>query len=131
MRIMKTILTAFCMLAFTTTAQVQTDKVAHFGVGYMSGAMTSGLITSFGNWKNEWVKSVGFGTLAGVILGTGKELYDQHQGRPFDIKDLGATVVGSLVGSITVKIVVDFSRKKIVEKSFWISEYNTKIRKWV
>lgn len=106
------------MLAFTTSAQIQTDKVAHFGVGYMSGAMTSGLVTAFGNGKNEWVKSIGFGTLTGVVLGTGKELYDKHQGRPFDIKDLGATVVGSLVGSVSVKIIVDLSRKKHT-KSVW------------
>ena len=50
---MKTILTALYMLAFTTSAQIQTDKVAHFGVGYMSGVMTSGLITAFGNCKNS------------------------------------------------------------------------------
>ena len=100
------------LLASSTHAQIQTDKVAHFGVGYVTGAVSSSIVLINSNGKNEWFKSLAVGFGSGLIIGTGKELYDQWKYGGFNWVDLGATVLGSTLGSVTIKISINRYEKK-------------------
>ena len=79
----------------------QVDKVAHFGVGYVIGATSSALTSKQKPVVNI---SIGFGT--GLVVGTAKELYDKSKGGQFNYKDLGATVLGSALGTITISYTI-------------------------
>ena len=106
--------TALLITGLQAKAQV-TDKVAHFGVGYIAGSISSGITLINSNGKNEWLKAISVGTASGIILGTAKEVYDYKNNGPFDWKDLGATVLGSTLGSITVKISINrYERKHLI-----------------
>lgn len=104
---MRKLLFMALMFASTCNSQIQTDKVAHFGVGYVAGSLTSSITLINSNGKNEWWKSIGVGIGSGLILGVGKEMYDQHKYGGFDWKDLGCTVLGSALGSVTVKLTIN------------------------
>lgn len=104
----------FISISSMMNAQV-TDKVAHFGVGYVAGSISSGVTLINSNGKNEWLKSISVGTASGIILGTTKEVYDYKNNGPFDWKDLGVTVLGSTLGSITIKISINrYERKHLI-----------------
>jgi len=90
----------------------QVDKFAHLGVGYIAGATTSATTLIFSNGKNETLKSLSVGIGSGVILGTAKEIYDFKSYGVFNWKDLGATVLGSALGSITIKISINLYERK-------------------
>lgn len=95
------------ILLMAFSANGQTDKVAHFGVGYITGATTSATVLRFSNGKNKTLKTLSFGIASGLIVGTGKELYDLKSYGVFNWKDLGATVIGSALGSVTVRISIN------------------------
>ena len=63
----------FLLLTFVGYSQVETDKVAHFGVGYVVGVSTSAV---FIKQKPIVSFSIGFGT--GVLIGAAKEFYDSR-----------------------------------------------------
>lgn len=109
---MKTLTIIALLFASSSYAQIKTDKVAHFGVGYVVGATTGAITLINSNGKNEWWKSLAVGFGSGLVIGTGKELYDQHKYGGFDWQDLGATVLGSTLGSVTIKISIDQYKKK-------------------
>ena len=79
----------------------QVDKVAHFGVGYIATATTSALMSKQTPWKNL---AIGIGS--SVVLGTAKELYDYNKKGVFNYKDLGATVLGGVLGSVTIRFTI-------------------------
>lgn len=108
---MKKLLIAL-LLAQSANAQVQTDKVAHFGTGYVAGSVSNSIVLINSNGKHEWWKSVGVGIGSGLIIGTGKELYDQWKYGGFDWVDLGSTVLGSTLGSVTIKISINSYLRK-------------------
>lgn len=109
---MKTLVTIILISIGLNASSQVTDKVAHFGVGYVSGSLTSSIVLTHSNGKNEWLKSIAFGTLSGAILGTAKEVYDFKDYGRFDWNDLGATVLGSTLGSVTIKISINQYEKK-------------------
>ena len=80
------------LFASSSYAQIQTDKVAHFGIGYVVGTTTSSISLINSKCKHEWLKSIGVVVGSGLTIGIGKELYDQHKYGGFDWKDLGCTV---------------------------------------
>jgi len=79
----------------------QVDKVAHFGVGYVIGATSSALTN-----KQKPIVNISIGFGAGLVVGTAKELYDKSKGGQFNYKDLGATVLGSALGTITIRYTI-------------------------
>lgn len=99
---MKTLIFAL-LISTTVSAQIQTDKVAHFGVGYVSGVIATGLTKPS---KLTWFKSIAIGFGTSATLGIGKEIYDKSKGKEFSYKDIGATVLGGIIGSVSVKIVI-------------------------
>lgn len=94
----KIILILILLLSFTCKSQ-QVDKVAHFGVGYITSATTSALT----NKQSPWI-NITIGVSTAFIVGTGKELYDCNKNNvKFNWKDLGWTVAGGVAGSITIR----------------------------
>ncbi len=68
---MKKTLTLIALaFALNSTAQLKTDKVAHFGIGYVTGALTTSATLIYSNGKHEWLKSLSVGIASGVIVGT-------------------------------------------------------------
>jgi uncharacterized protein YfiM (DUF2279 family) len=96
---MKTLI-VFLFLSLSCKGQ-QVDKVAHFGVGYVLGA-TSSALTS----KQKPIVNISIGVGTGIIIGTAKELYDYRVKGQFNYKDLGATVLGSALGTITIRYTI-------------------------
>ncbi len=96
---MKTII-LFLLISLNANSQ-QVDKVAHFGVGYVIGA-TSSALTS----KQKPIVNISIGIGTGLIIGTAKELYDYQVKGQFNYKDLGATVLGSALGTITIRYTI-------------------------
>jgi len=90
----------------------QVDKVAHLGLGYIAGATISATTLILSNGKNETLKSLSVGIGSGVILGTAKEFYDFKSYGVFNWQDLGVTVLGSALGSVTIKISINFYERK-------------------
>lgn len=100
---MKALVLIALLITSTSQAQIQTDKVAHFGVGYVSGAIAAGITKPT---KLTWFKSIALGFGTSAVLGVGKEFYDQSKGKEFSYKDIGATVMGGVLGSVSIKIVI-------------------------
>jgi hypothetical protein len=96
---MKTLI-LFLLISFNSNSQ-QVDKVAHFGVGYVLGATSSALTN-----KQKPIVNISIGIGTGLIIGTAKELYDKSKGGQFNYKDLGATVLGSALGTITIRYTI-------------------------
>lgn len=93
--------------ASKAVAQVQTDKVAHFGVGYVVSASTTAILQRYDVKGAVWY-GIGLGTLLGIV----KELYDKHSGngQP-SYSDAFSTIGGSVAGSVTVRISINNKRK--------------------
>ncbi len=105
-------LAAIILISIGLNANSQVDKVAHFGVGYISGALTSGVTLVHSNGKHEWLKSISFGAAVGTAVGLGKEIYDYKDYGLFDWGDLGATVLGAVAGSVHVTFTINRYEKK-------------------
>ena len=99
------------MLFISISGKSQTDKVAHFGVGYIFSSIATGIVIKNSHNQHEWVKSLTVGIGTSILAGTAKELYDLYDYGRFDWEDLGATVIGGIGGTISVKITINQTRK--------------------
>lgn len=90
----------FLLISSNANSQ-QVDKVAHFGVGYVIGETSSALTN-----KQKPIVNISIGIGTGLIVGTAKEIYDKSKGGQFNYKDLGATVLGSALGTITIRYTI-------------------------
>lgn len=92
-------------------AQLEKDKVLHFGAGVLSGA-TGALVAdqlSDGNRVWTFAGAVGGSLLAGVI----KETIDQNKSNNnWDNGDLAATVLGGVTVGVTIDLFSGKKRKK-------------------
>ena len=90
------------LLLISTNLSAQTipqDKMLHFSGCYIVSATTTTLASYYLPRKKAfWV-----GVSVGTALGLAKEIWDINNGTP-EIKDLGADILGSIAGSITVTI---------------------------
>jgi uncharacterized protein YfiM (DUF2279 family) len=95
-----TILTAI-LLTSAISAQVAYDKKLHIGAGVVVGTWGTFAGNSM-NWTPE--QSALFGVGSVVVAGVGKEAWDYSwrifgdTSARFDVKDLGATMIGGAVG---------------------------------
>ena len=87
---MKRLIAIVIILLVSTicSAELQVDKVAHFGVGYMLTDITCELSP-----KENQTEAKLFGLGATMLLATMKESQDAH----WDWQDWTATVLGSVV----------------------------------
>lgn len=94
----------YILILFTTfaTAQIQHDKVLHFGTGAVIGSTAYFIAYDITKSKNKaFMASIGSSLLAGLA----KELYDSRKGGTgFDNNDLLATGLGGLTIGITINI---------------------------
>lgn len=104
------ILGMFFMAIPTLKGQlIQQDKILHFGVGSVIGAGTTGVVYSITKNKTKAVIwGIGLSTLAGIT----KEVIDHNRYGKADTGDMVATTLGGVLGSFSVKIVLDKKRKR-------------------
>ena len=75
------------------------DKLLHLSASYVIASTTTSLVScKYSKKQAFWI-----GVATGTAVGVGKELYDIKHGNP-EWGDLGADVVGALLGSFTVTI---------------------------
>ena len=75
------------------------DKLLHLSATYVIASTTTSLVScKYSKKQAFWI-----GVATGTAIGVGKELYDIKHGNP-EWGDLGADVVGALLGSFTVTI---------------------------
>ncbi len=72
--------------------QIPKDKQLHFTAGAVIGGWGTLTVSQETLWKPAIA-----GVLWATVAGAGKESYDKMTGGKFDVKDLGATVIGSIV----------------------------------
>ena len=75
------------------------DKLLHLSASYVIASATTSLVS----YKYPKKKAFWIGVATGTLVGIGKELCDIKHGNP-EWGDLGADVVGALLGSFTVTI---------------------------
>ena len=89
------ILSIALLLSISVTAQtIQKDKQKHFVAGVVSGYIGSKLT------KNKFLGAL----VSSIIVGVGKEVYDEIKYKGFDNKDILATALGGVTIGITIKI---------------------------
>ena len=88
-------------------AQLEKDKVLHFGAGALSGAAGALLASEISNGDRAWtfVGAVG----SSLLVGLAKESLDKNNGNEWDNGDLAATVLGGVTVGVTIDL---FSGKK-------------------
>lgn len=89
----------------------QNDKLLHLSAGYVSASFTSGVLQHY-NVKH----SILIGFSSGVVLGIGKEIYDEYftpRGE-FDPIDLLYTVSGATMGCLTIKFSIPNKKKPVL-----------------
>ncbi len=118
----------FSLLAFSTFAQraqgdsfleyyTAPDKLLHAGAGYgISATITTGYATA--RPDEPLINAVGLGIIGGTLSGALKEIALDHYGglgQP-DAGDFYATMMGSIVGSLTTAAVIRWSRKRSAKR---------------
>lgn len=95
----KSILILALLSTIAHAQKLPVDKVAHFGVGFVSSSMTTAILTRY-DVKRPALIGFGFG----FALGVGKEISDIYTGGSPEFKDACATILGSALGCVTIKI---------------------------
>ena len=89
------ILSIALLLSTSVTAQtIQKDKQKHFVAGVVSGYIGSKLT------KNKFLGAL----IGSLIVGVGKEVYDEIKYKGYDNKDILSTALGGFTVGITIKI---------------------------
>lgn len=90
MKKLATILIA-ALITGTVIGQIPYDKKLHVGAGFAIGTWGTFAGNSM-NLKPERATLFGIGSVA--VAGLGKEIWDEIEYGGFDVKDLGATMIG-------------------------------------
>lgn len=91
----KLVLVTVLLLSISLTAQtIQKDKQKHFVAGVVSGFVGSKIT------KHKFLGAL----VSSIIVGVGKEVYDEIKYKGFNNKDILATALGGLTVGVTIKI---------------------------
>jgi len=96
----------FCLALLITTiasAQIQNDNLIHVGGSYVISSMTAAII--YNKTKNK-KKALICGLVVSLVLGAGKEVYDNRLGTKDTCTDLLSNTIGSTLGIVTIKIAI-------------------------
>ena len=96
----------FCLALLITTiasAQIQNDNLIHVGGSYVISSMTAAII--YNKTKNK-KKALICGLVVSLVLGAGKEVYDNRLGTKDTYTDLLSNTIGSTLGIVTIKIAI-------------------------
>lgn len=121
------LLTILCLLislniqaqkkTFTQYIEDNPDKVNHFSCGFLIGVTANALTEEITTSKTlGLISGVAFGILAGHL----KETYDKNHGGFYSKPDLKATILGTVLGSVSIRIIFGNSvHRKKVDKQFY------------
>lgn len=97
------------------------DKQFHLEAGAVIGAW--GTLLAKPEERHGW-KPVITGISSATIAGIGKETYDAMCGRKFDLKDLGATIIGGAVSVGIIKLCTPKKKSRFMHYGSTIIENN-------
>lgn len=91
---MKNLIFVLFFLCAVANAEIETDKIAHFGVSYAANSLLYNYFRSRGMSKKEALVT---STFAVLLVGFAKESIDATVKHPsqFDVGDMGANALGS------------------------------------
>ncbi len=91
-------------------AQLENDKVLHFGAGVLSGAAGAFIASELSDGDRCWtyVGAVGTSLLAGLA----KESLDKKDSNAWNNGDLAATVLGGITVGVTIDLFRGKKRRK-------------------
>jgi uncharacterized protein YfiM (DUF2279 family) len=103
MRIILLFCVALLLSASPLNAQIERDKIAHFGLGAVSGAAGAFVASELTDRNRFWTVT---GSIAGSLLaGVAKEALDERTANSWDNADLGATVLGGITVGVTIELI--------------------------
>lgn len=109
---MKNLLVVFILLSSLVQlhAQLENDKVLHFGAGALSGAAGAFIASELSDGDRVWtyVGAVGTSLLAGLA----KESIDKKNNNAWSNGDLAATVLGGITVGVTIDLFRGKKRRK-------------------
>ena len=85
------------------SAQIQNDDLIHIGGSYAISSMTAAMV--YNRTKNK-KKALISGLVVSLVLGVGKEVYDNRLGSKDTCTDLISNTIGSTLGLVTIKIAI-------------------------
>jgi len=95
------------LMTFQCNAQLEQDKVWHFGIGALCGVGGAVIAGELSDGNRFWTFAGAVG--ASLLAGVAKEALDEQQNNAWDNGDLAATVLGGVTAGITIDV---FSGKK-------------------
>ena len=109
---MKNILTLFILLSSMSQlhAQLENDKVLHFGAGALSGAAGAFIASELSDGDRAWTYIGAVGT--SLLAGLAKESIDKNNGNEWDNGDFAATVLGGITVGVTIDLFRGKKRRK-------------------
>ena len=101
---MKKLLIVILFTSFlNATFLTEVDKQKHFAVSAVIGFTSSNIAYHYRYTETE---SFWIGVAVAMSIGVGKELYDSRNGGTgFDMEDIGADVMGAVLGSLPVFVI--------------------------
>ena len=115
MRIMVLFFLFLALSASKLQAQIEEDKIAHFGLGIFTGAAGAFVASEITDRNRFWTVT---GSIAGSLMaGLAKEALDRRNGFAWDNADVGATVLGGVTVGITIELVAKKEGKRYRRKN--------------
>jgi len=104
------------LLSNVANAQIQKDKVLHFGAGVLIGGITS-LIIKKTELKDNKFACILVSTTTSTLIAVGKEAYDQYVKKTFaDDRDILWTAIGGLVGGVSITYTIKYRKKPAINR---------------
>jgi len=104
-----TLIILLCSLA-QLHAQLENDKLLHFGAGAVSGAFGAFVASELSDGDRGWTFAGAVGS--SLIAGLAKEAVDKKNNNNWDNGDLAATVLGGVSVGITIDLFTAKKRRK-------------------
>ncbi len=106
-------------------AQIENDKIAHFGVGALSGAAGAFVASEITEGNRFWTVTGSIAT--SLLAGLAKEAIDQQSSNSWDNADLGATVLGGVTVGVTIELLSKKDGKKYRRRIKKTSTYQNNV----
>ena len=115
MGIIRPILLLLVLSSLSLQAQIEKDKIAHFGLGVLSGGAGAFIASELTQGNRFW--TVTGSITASLLAGLAKEAMDERRSNSWDNADLGATVLGGITVGVTVELVSKKNGKRYLRKN--------------
>lgn len=115
MGIIRPILLLLVLSSLSLQAQIEKDKVAHFGLGVLSGGAGAFIASELTQGNRFW--TVTGSITASLLAGLAKEAMDERNSNSWDNADLGATVLGGITVGVTIELISKKDGKRYQRKN--------------